>query len=203
MMLLIYLILPLALVFSYSDIQSTESELPIEIQIDPVQNSDKHHLGFVKNLILASTQNRNYPLYKQCNAEWGNDIISTKTICKVGCLMSSMSMALSGLGRKIDGGPINPHTLNAWLKSHGGYSKNLFVWESVTSSFDLKYLGKFKDVTNYVNDNYVVILNVRNGKHWVLATSYSEGTYQVNDPGYSTTSYTTGEVLQGAVYKIN
>ena len=202
-MLLKFLIKPLAVEFSHSDIQSTESELPIEIQIDPVQNPDKHHLDFGKNLILASTQNRKYPLYKQCNSEWRNDIISTKTICKVGCLMSSMSMALSGLGRKIDGGPINPHTLNAWLKSHGGYSENLFVWGSVTSSFDLKYLGKFNDVTNYVNDDHVVILNVHNGGHWVLATSYSGGTYQVNDPGFSTTSYTTGEVLQGAVYEIN
>lgn len=39
---------------------------------------------------------KSYPLYKQCNASWGNDIIETTTVCKVGCLMSSTSMALAG-----------------------------------------------------------------------------------------------------------
>lgn len=37
-----------------------------------------------------------YPLYKQCDPRWGGDIIESTTVCKVGCLMSSVSMALAG-----------------------------------------------------------------------------------------------------------
>lgn len=40
-----------------------------------------------------------------------------------------------------------------------------------------------------------MILNVHNGGHWVLATSMSGSTISVNDPGYSTTSYTLSEIV--------
>ena len=39
-----------------------------------------------------------YPLFKQCTDAWGTDLMTTKTICSVGCLMSSTSMGLSGTG---------------------------------------------------------------------------------------------------------
>lgn len=72
----------------------------------------------VLSLLLVATISRNYPLYKQCDPKWGNQQIGTssKTICQVGCLMSSVAMALSGVGHNY-----NPSTLNSWLKGHGGY----------------------------------------------------------------------------------
>src|SRR5689334_13092825 len=45
----------------------------------------------------------------QCNASWGNNPMGTNgpgersTICGEGCAMSSLSMALAGLGATIDG----------------------------------------------------------------------------------------------------
>ncbi len=33
-----------------------------------------------------------FPLFKQCDEPWANDIMDTKTICAVGCLMSSTAM---------------------------------------------------------------------------------------------------------------
>jgi len=48
--------------------------------------------------------------------------------------MSSVSMALNGIGKTIDGQESNPDSLNTWLKNHGGYaSGDLFVWGSVSS----------------------------------------------------------------------
>ena len=40
------------------------------------------------------------PLYKQCDARWGSNIIGSgpDTICRVGCLMSSVAMALTDRG---------------------------------------------------------------------------------------------------------
>lgn len=62
-----------------------------------------------------------YPLYKQCDSRWGNHMMVTKTICQVGCLMSSVSMALHGHNITIEGKESNPDTLNHWLRLHQGY----------------------------------------------------------------------------------
>ena len=182
--------------------QEFEANLPYEEMYTPAMSSFDSYIEYIKELFFSTGKNRHYPLFKQCDDRWRNDMIKTKTVCQVGCLMSSVSMALNGLGEKIEGAESNPGTLNAWLKTHGGYQDNLFVWGSITKAHSLKYLGKFKSATDYVSDKYIVILNVHNGGHWVLATSYSGGVYQVNDPGYKTTSYSTAEVTQAAVYEI-
>ncbi len=137
---------------------------------------------------------RTYPLYKQCDSRWGSHELGTSsnTICKAGCLMSSVSMALSGCGKSY-----TPDTLNTWLKGHGGYvSGDLFVWGSV-KPLGLAYEGKIanNEISAALGRNEIVILNVHNGAHWVLATSMSGSTIHVNDPGYSTTSYTLSEIV--------
>lgn len=59
----------------------------------------------------------------------GNHLGSSSTICKVGCLMSSVSMAMAGLGKQIDGHSVTPAVLNSFLKAHGGYSGNSYMWK--------------------------------------------------------------------------
>lgn len=68
-----------------------------------------------------------YPLYKQCDPRWAEDVIGIdapptdrKTVCAVGCLMSSTSMVLAQRGILIDGQPSTPGSLNAWLRANGG-----------------------------------------------------------------------------------
>jgi hypothetical protein len=155
---------------------------------------------FAKILVLvlavALASARNYPMYKQCDSKWGNEHLGTSanTICKAGCLMSSIAMALSGIGKNY-----NPGTLNTWLKGHGGYvSGDLFVWGSV-SSLGLKYIGKVSNanIASSLSAGHIVVVNVHGGAHWVLATSMSGSTIHVNDPGYSTTSYTLSEIVNG------
>lgn len=95
-------------------------------------------------------------------------------------------MAVNGIGRGHD-----PSSLNNWLKSHGGYvSGDLFVWASV-KPLGLNYVGKVanSNIASSLAANHVVVLNVHNGGHWVLAISMSGSTIHVHDPGYSTTSY--------------
>jgi hypothetical protein len=143
-------------------------------------------------LVLAAS--RTYPMYKQCDAKWGNEQLGTSsnTICKAGCLMSSVAMALAGCGKNY-----NPGTLNSWLKANGGYvSGDLFVWGSV-NKLGLSYVGKVANsgIQGALNANEIVILNVHNGGHWVLAHSMSGSTINVNDPGYNTASYTLSEIV--------
>ena len=155
--------------------------------------------------VIGSAFSRSYPLFKQCDSRWGGDSLgSSSTICKVGCLMSSVSMALAGCGKTVGGSPANPKTLNSWLKGHGGYSGNLFNWGSV-SSLGLKYQGKISGastIKSAISANKIVILNVNNGGHWVLATGSSASDFQVNDPGFSRTSYPNSGVSQAAVFTV-
>jgi len=145
-------------------------------------------------LLVAVAASRTYPVYKQCDAKWGNEQLGTSanTICKAGCLMSSVAMALAGIGKNY-----NPGTLNTWLKGHGGYaSGDLLVWGSV-SPLGLSYAGKVanSNIASSLAANHIVILNVHNGGHWVLAYSMSGNTINVNDPGYNTASYALSEIV--------
>jgi len=155
-------------------------------------------------LLLVIAASRTYPLYKQCDSRWANEQLGTSsnTICKAGCPMSSVSMALAGIGKNY-----NPSSLNAWLKGHGGYvSGDLFVWGSV-NSLGLSYVGKIANsaIGSNLDANNVVILNVHNGGHWVLATGHSGNSIHVNDPGYSTTAYDLSEIVAGqtGLYRVS
>lgn len=142
-------------------------------------------------------QNYNYPLFKQCDSRWGGDRLgSSSTICQVGCLMNSVCSALNGRGKS----SMNPGQLNQYLLKNGGYYGNLFVWGAV-SRLGFNYLGQTTDkqaIINWVCQGKVVILNVRNGGHWVLAKSYSNGVFEVNDSGFSVSSYTSAQVVRAA-----
>ena len=97
----------------------------------------------ILTLILAVTAMTStaYPLFKQCDSRWASQMLGTSanTICKAGCLMSSVSMVLNDCKKSIDGSSANPQTLNRWLTSNGGYvSGDLFVWGSV-AKFGLSF----------------------------------------------------------------
>ena len=51
----------------------------------------------------------------------------------------------------------------------------------------------------------IVICNVHNGGHWVLATEYEGDKIFVNDPGYSVDYYNISDIVNGhnGIYKIN
>lgn len=100
----------------------------------------------------------------------------------------------------------NPSTLNTWLKANSGYvSQDLFVWASI-NSLGLIFQGKVSNsqIKSNLDAGNVVIMNVHNGGHWVLAYAYSGDSILVNDPGYTTTSYALNEIVDGqnGIYKI-
>ena len=70
---------------------------------------------------------------QQFDSRWaGNRLGSSSTIGKVGCLMTSVSMAMNSLGKKIDGQSVTPAVLNSFLRAHGGYSGNSYVWGAIS-----------------------------------------------------------------------
>ena len=106
--------------------------------------------------------------------------------------MSSAAMALSGTGHSY-----NPKTLNQWLKSNGGYvSGNLFVWASINRlGLTFKSFVGNSAIKSNLDAGNVVICNVHNGGHWVLAYGYSGNSILVNDPGYATSSYDLSQIV--------
>lgn len=165
---------------------------------------------------------RKYPYYTQCNASWSNDFMGSnnKTICAVGCLMSSVSMAMSGYNIPIDyNGKMvetTPGTLNYWLQQNDGYANG-------TSNLDENTLNKIPNgrvkwndengmhtkndisievLRGYLQDyqRRIVIANVMNGEHFVLVYDIDmndKDTLFVNDPGQFHDTYSYNKDVVG------
>lgn len=155
---------------------------------------------------------QDYPLFKQCNASWANDVMVHQTICQVGCLMSSVSMGLHGHDVLISGIPSNPAVLNAWLQTHDGYTSGDDLEESALDAINNTNVIWPKDGMHTSNDldaftirsfmlqGRSVVLNVMHGRHFVLTIGWSYSNpdiLYVNDPGFNTTSYSHSSDVVG------
>lgn len=130
--------------------------------------------------------------------------MDTKTVCQVGCLMSSTSMGLAGVGIVIKRNiPSNPKTLNEWLRRNDGYDGSNDLIETQVPLIDPSRISwqddafhktndlPYDTVVSYLQKGRIVIANVNNGGHFVLLTGFSADgdTFFVNDPGYQRDSY--------------
>ena len=147
---------------------------------------------------------RSSPVYNQCDSRWGsNQLGSSSTICKVGCLMCSVASALSGLGKKVNGKIPTPDVVNSFIRNEYGYKSNPFIWTSVERC-GIKYEGQLEstaDIQKALCDKKVVILLVDGGGHWLLATGYDGNTFYVNDSSYNRGSYPARDVVLASIYK--
>ena len=188
---------------------------------NPMQNPAIYPYTGIADVISYTIRDlvpKSYPLWKQCDPRWGGERMINLTVCQVGCLMSSISMALAGHGIQI---PINmsgkkahlwsdPGTFNSWLKSNGGYedgddldeaavpavAPGKVVWpkDGMHTRNDIPYIALIGMLTKRV-----LIANVMAGRHFVLVvgTSPDGDTLYVNDPGFSTTSYSYSKDVVG------
>ena len=152
---------------------------------------------FILVALIIAAYSRTYPMYKQCDPIWKNEQLGTSpnnTICSAGCLMSSVAMALTGVGITH-----TPSTLNKWLTYHGGYAEyDLLEWSAV-NALGLTFQGKFpnSEIKSKLDQGNIVLCNVHNGRHWVLAYGYNGDNILINDPNYTTPSYTLSEIVDG------
>jgi len=141
--------------------------------------------------------------YKQCDSSWSSQQLGTcsQTICSAGCAMSSVAMIL-----KTKGANYNPSSLDKWLTSNGGYANGCEIyWGKVDAFGKTSYQGMEtadeSAICSGLSKGHGIVANVHNGGHWVLLTGcLGNGKYSVNDPGYSTTSYSHSDILREAVY---
>jgi len=149
-------------------------------------------------------------LYKQCGQSWSSEELGTArgtTICMAGCAMSSVAMIL-----KTRGVDVNPGTLNTWLKSHHGYAGgDELEWTAVNAlSSKAKFLNMYRGKGSMSETKLIdaskaghgIVVNVRNGGHWVLVTGHISGsTFRVNDPAFSLDSYTYADMSNFVEYE--
>ncbi len=141
-------------------------------------------------------------------------MMGTKTICQVGCLMSSTAMGLAGTRipiKKSPHIPADPKSFNAWLRNNDGYSGNNLIEtqvplidpERIVWPDDGMIKGNiltFTEVVSFIEKGRIVIGNVNEGGHFVLLTGYSSedgDTFTVNDPGYNRDTYSYKNDLVG------
>jgi hypothetical protein len=145
--------------------------------------------------------------YRQCDGRWGSNALAggSKTICQIGCAMTSLSMILADNGIQAGGSVVNPGSLNTWLKSNGGYSGNLLIWGATDKLGKCKYEGKKYSGSDYKSCKACgkyVILNVHNGGHWVFMEGLSGDKYTSRDPGNSSDPlYPISDIREAAVYR--
>ena len=182
----------------------------------------------------STTMDPAYPLYRQCDPSWATDkmglancSVSTcpgasfgrDTVCREGCAMSCISMALATYDYSVSAKPADPGSLNSWLVDNNGYScvdgncnnLNLPQVEKVDVYGRIKYIGEiFPPVLtkSYILDalegGLVVLGHVRNRTHFVLLNGSvdSGNTYTVIDPYYNSTSYSYDEISDVIVYSM-
>ncbi|KAM9968152.1 hypothetical protein ACTFIW_002588 [Dictyostelium discoideum] len=155
-----------------------------------------------------------YPLYKQCDSRWGGNEIINQTICDVGCLMSSCSMAIAGRGITLNNVVSTPGSLNSWLQANNGYVGDDLLEETALTgvSPSIQWVGSYSatdfsmdQVVDMINKQTIVIINVLQGAHFVLAVGYdqSNSLFYVNDPGFDTLTYTYADVVGYRIFNMN
>jgi len=151
------------------------------------------------------------PRFLQCDPKWGNDQMGVKgpgeqaTICREGCAMTSLTMALNGLGLYINDTQLDPGVMNSWLQANDGYTcaggdcNNLVLDapERIPGS-PLVFLGEkekpsMEVLTEYANsDREVILAHVRNSSHFVYvrpSDQGSKGVFNVLDPNFNVSTY--------------
>jgi len=128
--------------------------------------------------------------------------------------MSSTSMALYHKGLDISSGvSANPSTFNKYLQTHSGYvDYDDLVWNSTAAlGMDMELYvqpaaASTADLRKWISQCQPIVVNVRNGSHWVLIVGYddsSDTTFYVMDPGYNDISYEYPTMLKFVVFHYN
>ncbi|MEK7572913.1 MAG: C39 family peptidase [Patescibacteria group bacterium] len=171
---------------------------------------------------LASDNQLSVPYFSQNSLPWGpteydnsSGKLSNPTMDRWGCAVTSAAMVLRfhNINQFTDGTPIDPGSLNNWLKNNKGYLTGYNNLDGFYSYFNWPIIGKLTKqlfdahkanvkLTHkraYPNNNTTVILNedlskfpdilgVNNSQtssHFVVAKGKSNNTYSINDPEWN------------------
>lgn len=142
--------------------------------------------------------------WKQCDPRWGNMYVGSKTICSIGCALTSISIQLARSGVQLNvSGEFNPETFMQTHKSNGGFSDNIITWNVSRIAPNFKLIAshealfgtkenKIKTLKKYAADGEYIVLGVRHGigqdiGHYVAYNDSSSDEIFIFDPAGNTT----------------
>ena len=123
---------------------------------------------------------------------------SGRRLCDDGCAISSVAMALTGIGNTY-----TPKTLNQYYTNNNYYQNGNHIDWTKVNGLGLIYQQIIwgGNLPTYLTSNKIGICNVRGGAHWVLCTSVSGNTVYVKDPYYNVSTYQIADVTQAVIYR--
>lgn len=160
---------------------------------------------------------QNDPLWGTTEYDHASGKLSNPTMDRWGCVVTSVAMILKyhNINEFANGTPIDPGTLNEWLKNNKGYLTGYSNIDGFYSYFNLPVIGKLtkqlfdagksniklmhkraypsNETTTLLNDDLSLrkfpdILGVNNSQtssHFVVAKGISGNTYSINDPEWN------------------
>ena len=163
--------------------------------------------------------------WKQCGMAWSNTPMgnSGKTICNIGCLVTSVAMQIAKSGVQTNIPDFNPGTFVEYLNANGGFvSGGNFVWAGATKAApDFKYQGsvyvlgmtkqqkldKLNSLLSQPGVYVVAEVKGNTGQHWVAVDSVVGETVNMMDPGGATSTdmwatYNWANTSTFAYYKV-
>jgi len=177
-----------------------------------------------------------YPLFKQCDAQWANDEMGISgngeraTVCREGCAMSCVAMALAGHKLYVNNSDATPGSLNTWLKvtdnyhCDGGDCNNLVLDAPAVGNANGLPGSTFQFVSEapkpsaatiasgLASGTVVYVAHVINNSHFVLLTDVVDvdqtvddgagAEFYVNDPGFNIQKYPYDDISDVITYTV-
>lgn len=170
--------------------------------IDPITNPQ--YTNAICNELGASTGD--WANWKQYDPAWKNVPLGPSTVGAIGCAMTSVSIqiARSGVSTTL-GADFNPGTFALALRGVGGFDKKGNInWSSVSNiAPSFQWTGTRAQgytspstIDSLIKQGYYVILNVKNGRHWVAVDRVEGNKIFMFDPG-------SGGTEVGQTYGLN
>ncbi|MBR6548714.1 MAG: SH3 domain-containing protein [Clostridia bacterium] len=172
---------------------------------------------------VAQADDYEYRTWLQSDSRWGSiSFSSTDTISKTGCALTSIAKLLVHSGAApADTNLFNPGIYCEWLKANGGFylDTGWIIWSTAANySPDFSYHGavtfdtnasqasKTATIASYINDGYVVVVQVKNGGHYVAVDKVENGRVYIMDSaangpkelfGYANSGVTKLQIYKG------
>lgn len=130
--------------------------------------------------------------WKQYDSRWKSVKLGTSTVGKIGCAMTSVTIQILRSGvNNILGNNLNPGTFATTLTELGGFTADGSIyWSSVAKiAPNFQFVNAIRghaspsEIAEKVNSGYFVILNVKNGRHWVAVDRVEGDKIYMFDPG--------------------
>lgn len=160
-----------------------------------------------------------YTSWKQCDQSWSGIKLgkSSKTICDVGCYITSISIQMAASGTEINAQEFNPGVLVQYLSTSNAFGSDgsliRFGWNNLAPSFkfytSVSLGGTIKQkaatIKSYQDQGYYVIIRAKTHQHWVALDRVVGDEVYMFDPASNATSlwdtYPAYDVTSITVFK--